>query len=118
MASNREKRRTAEDQVASVSRQSGDARDEEIRVRAYEIYIERGALPGDGVEDCLRAERELKQIRRFTQNHPASSGQTWSCAERFGSAQLNGSHSPARPSDTVGRKLWPRVLPTTMKVRT
>jgi Protein of unknown function (DUF2934) len=32
----------------------------EIRLRAYEIYLERGGLPGNELEDWLQAERELK----------------------------------------------------------
>jgi len=32
----------------------------EIRLRAYEIYLERGALPGSELEDWLQAERELQ----------------------------------------------------------
>jgi Protein of unknown function (DUF2934) len=32
---------------------------EEIRLRAYEIYLERGGLPGDEPDDWLQAEREL-----------------------------------------------------------
>jgi Protein of unknown function (DUF2934) len=35
------------------------ARDEEIRRRAYEIYLERGEQPGSELEDWLQAEREL-----------------------------------------------------------
>jgi hypothetical protein len=34
-------------------------REQEIRNRAYEIYLQRGAQPGYEVEDWLRAEREL-----------------------------------------------------------
>ena len=34
-------------------------REEEIRNRAYEIYLQRGAQPGDELEDWLQAEREL-----------------------------------------------------------
>ncbi len=34
---------------------------EEIRLRAYEIYLERGSLPGDELDDWLQAERELKR---------------------------------------------------------
>ena len=30
-----------------------------IRNRAYEIYLQRGAQPGDELEDWLQAEREL-----------------------------------------------------------
>jgi len=43
----------------------GDAApsDEEIRARAYEIYIERGGEHGMDFEDWLRAERELRQSR-------------------------------------------------------
>jgi hypothetical protein len=31
----------------------------DIAARAYEIYLERGATPGDPLQDWLRAEREL-----------------------------------------------------------
>jgi DUF2934 family protein len=34
-------------------------RAQEIRNRAYEIYLQRGAQPGYEVEDWLQAEREL-----------------------------------------------------------
>jgi DUF2934 family protein len=34
-------------------------REQEIRDRAYEIYLQRGAQPGYEVEDWLQAEREL-----------------------------------------------------------
>ena len=30
-----------------------------VRLRAYELYLERGAIPGDDVRDWLQAEREL-----------------------------------------------------------
>jgi len=30
-----------------------------IRLRAYELYLQRGAIPGDEVSDWLQAEREL-----------------------------------------------------------
>jgi len=32
---------------------------EQIATRAYEIYLERGAIPGDPMQDWLQAEREL-----------------------------------------------------------
>ena len=32
---------------------------EEIALRAYEIYLERGGVPGDALQDWTRAEREL-----------------------------------------------------------
>ena len=34
-------------------------REQEIRNRAYEIYLQRGGQPGDELSDWLRAEREL-----------------------------------------------------------
>lgn len=34
---------------------------EEIALRAYEIYLERGGTPGHELEDWIRAERELAQ---------------------------------------------------------
>lgn len=39
--------------------------DDEIRVRAYEIYLERGSLPGNAIDDWLRAERELQRVALF-----------------------------------------------------
>jgi len=35
------------------------ARDEEIKRRAYEIYLGRGEQPGSDLDDLLQAEREL-----------------------------------------------------------
>ena len=35
---------------------------EEIRLRAYEIYLERGGLPGNELDDWLQAERELERV--------------------------------------------------------
>jgi hypothetical protein len=32
---------------------------EEIRLRAYEIYLKRGSLPGNELDDWLEAEHEL-----------------------------------------------------------
>lgn len=39
------------------------ANEQEIRRRAYEIYLERGAQPGHELEDWLQAERELTAIQ-------------------------------------------------------
>ena len=41
---------------------------EEIRRRAYEIYLEHDGLPGDELDDWLRAERELQKVALFKQN--------------------------------------------------
>ena len=35
------------------------SREQEIRNRAYEIYLQRGGQPGSELEDWLQAEREL-----------------------------------------------------------
>jgi len=36
-------------------------RDEEIRFRAYEIYLERGEQEGNDLDDWLQAEREIER---------------------------------------------------------
>ena len=50
----------------------------EIMRRAYEIYLERGGLPGYELEDWLQAESELESAARFTrdlqQRHRSNSG--------------------------------------------
>lgn len=56
-------------QKTSSSRADGEIpRDDspgadEIRVRAYELYLERGGLGGNEVEDWLKAESELRGPR-------------------------------------------------------
>jgi len=37
--------------------------DEEIRVRAYHRYLERGGVPGGDFDDWLEAEKDLKASR-------------------------------------------------------
>jgi len=32
----------------------------DVRLRAYELYLQRGATPGDDLADWLQAERELR----------------------------------------------------------
>ncbi len=44
--------------------------EDEIRRRAYEIYLERGAVPGNESEDWLVAEREVR-ARSEQQAHTA-----------------------------------------------
>jgi hypothetical protein len=39
--------------------------DEEIRLRAYEIYLERGGQLGRELDDWLQAERELERGLRW-----------------------------------------------------
>jgi len=48
--------------LAKETRQSAmgnTTREQDIRRRAYEIYLERGQEPGDELDDWLKAEREL-----------------------------------------------------------
>jgi hypothetical protein len=51
---------SAQAQTEEVSA-GNSARDEEISLRAYEIYLERGEQPGSELDDWLQAERELKR---------------------------------------------------------
>jgi hypothetical protein len=37
---------------------------DEIALRAYHIYLERGGTPGDPMEDWLRAEKELLETAK------------------------------------------------------
>ena len=39
------------------------ASEEEVRVRAYEIFLERGTEPGDALSDWLQAEHEVALMR-------------------------------------------------------
>ena len=41
---------------------------EQISLRAYQIYLERGARPGNELDDWLRAERELERITHFNRS--------------------------------------------------
>jgi Protein of unknown function (DUF2934) len=38
-----------------------EATEDEIRKRAYEIYLARNGGPGNGLDDWLKAEAELKE---------------------------------------------------------
>jgi hypothetical protein len=55
-----------EPQATSTHAEAGEVsvgnsgRDEEIRRRAYEIYLEREEQPGRDLDDWLQAERELE----------------------------------------------------------
>jgi Protein of unknown function (DUF2934) len=55
-----------ESPAASTQAATGDAplgnavSDEKIRVRAYQMYLERGEGPGFELDDWLQAERELE----------------------------------------------------------
>ncbi len=45
--------------MTDVERSLGLVKEDQIRQRAYEIFLTRGAIPGQDVEDWLRAESEL-----------------------------------------------------------
>jgi len=48
-------------QSALTSKKSTSISKQHIRQRAFEIYLERGAVPGHEEEDWQQAERELMQ---------------------------------------------------------
>jgi len=74
MASKNKSNGNLELRATSVQRQADETSarsapsDEEIRRRAYEIYLERGDLPGDEIDDWLRAERELQKVALFARD--------------------------------------------------
>ena len=43
----------------TIAAEPDSTREDEIRRRAFEIYLERGREPGRDLEDWLQAEREL-----------------------------------------------------------
>ena len=48
------------DRQEAVTTSTGDSPVlDEIRIRAYEIYVERGGQPGHDLDDWIQAEREL-----------------------------------------------------------
>ena len=54
--------RTGLGKPATVEERAGSqhsTRDQEIRIRAYEIYLQRGGQSDHELEDWLQAEREL-----------------------------------------------------------
>ena len=67
MSSKPKRRGITEIQATSIQQETGEvsvvnsARDEEIRRRAYLIYLERGEQTGRELDDWLQAERELKR---------------------------------------------------------
>ncbi|MGE0161167.1 MAG: DUF2934 domain-containing protein [Dehalococcoidia bacterium] len=45
---------------ASKSNGAHPSIDEQIRLRAYELYLQRGAQPNEDLRDWLQAEREVR----------------------------------------------------------
>jgi hypothetical protein len=66
MSSKPKRNESTESQATSTHAEAGEpsvgnsVRDQEIRRRAYEIYLERGQEPGLELDDWLQAERELE----------------------------------------------------------
>jgi hypothetical protein len=66
MSSKPKRNESTEPQAISTQAETGEvlagnpAGPEEIRRRAYEIYLERGQEPGRDFDDWLQAERELE----------------------------------------------------------
>jgi hypothetical protein len=58
---NAEARATSTQTQPGYTSVGNSARDEEIRLRAYEIYLERGEQPGRELDDWLQAEREFER---------------------------------------------------------
>ncbi len=50
----------------SITQQSHNLVEEQIRYRAYELYEARGAEPGHELDDWLRAEDEVRRKVRTT----------------------------------------------------
>jgi hypothetical protein len=68
--------RNADIEAEVISAEIGNpVPEEEIRRRAYEIYLERGEQPGCDLDDWLQAERELQRAnilgeRAAYEKHP------------------------------------------------
>ena len=52
--------KTSEDDATRNDSMASDPSEEEIRIRAYRRYLERGGSDGQDFDDWLEAERELK----------------------------------------------------------
>ena len=68
--------------------------DEQIRMRAYELYRERGGQAGDDMTDWLQAEREyyerVRGVEGIQPNPPRTTTGGWFTAPKFGSAGSGG----------------------------
>jgi hypothetical protein len=43
-----------------MGRPNGQPSEEDVRVRAYQRYLDRGATPGNDLQDWVEAEKELR----------------------------------------------------------
>ncbi|HVY37788.1 MAG TPA: DUF2934 domain-containing protein, partial [Polyangia bacterium] len=85
-------------EMAKSKSSGADARpsDEAISQRAYELYLQRGSVPGHETDDWLQAEAELMEARRNAEAAFAQSGKDQSSS--------SGEESPAAESSGEGRK--------------
>ena len=56
--------------MTAVGRSRRPVTEDQIRLRAYEIFLARGAAPGQDLEDWLRAERELQASQKDRDRAP------------------------------------------------
>lgn len=77
------------------------AAEEQIRLRAYELYRERGGRVGDDLADWLQAEREylerLHGQKSTEPNPPRTTTGGWFTAPKFGSAGSGGAELEPGP---------------------
>ena len=88
-------------QVESQPLSDGSPADQQIRLRAYELYRERGEQAGDAMADWLQAEREyFERIRgddAVKPNPPRTTTGGWFTAPKFGSAGSGGAELEPGP---------------------
>ena len=80
---------------------AGPEAQEQIRMRAYELYRERGGKVGDDMADWLQAEREYFERQRvhddMKPNPPRTTTGGWFTAPKFGSAGSGGAELDQGP---------------------
>ena len=79
----------------------GPGAQEQIRLRAYELYRERGGKVGDDMADWLQAEREyFERVRgddAIKPNPPRTTTGGWFTAPKFGSSGSGGAELEPGP---------------------
>jgi hypothetical protein len=65
---------------------------DEIRRRAFEIYLERGGLPARELEDWLQAENEFETAALFMRAEKNTDRDTSNSSKRRSSSERNHSH--------------------------
>jgi hypothetical protein len=86
---------------AQPSSDGSSRADEEIRMRAYELYCERGEQAGDEMTDWLQAEREyygnIRDDEAIERNPPRTTTGGWFTAPKFGAAGSGGAELEPGP---------------------